>query len=131
MRSSLGIAHLKLIVDQPFIFFIYNTRPDIPVFMGKIVNPSGCDGKLVYSTAFQGNDETVVNNETSQSKRTEKMSGRVRNNKKQFNSLFTDKYGYGIEICPSGDLEACAGSCRGNTRAHNICIESCEKKCSY
>ena len=50
MRSRLGVAHLKLNVDQPFALFIYNTRQDIPVFMGKIVDPSGCDGTLIYST---------------------------------------------------------------------------------
>ena len=58
LRSRLGVAHLKLNVDRPFVFFIYNTRQDIPVFMGKIVDPSGCDGKLISLTSL-GNDKEI------------------------------------------------------------------------
>ena len=55
LRSRLGFAHLKLNIDRPFVFFIYNTRQDIPVFMGKIVDPSGCDGKLISLTSLSNN----------------------------------------------------------------------------
>jgi len=35
-----GPLQLKLSIDSPFIFFIQDTKRNIPLFMGKIVNPS-------------------------------------------------------------------------------------------
>jgi serine protease inhibitor len=31
----------KFIVDKPFIFFIYDRENDIPIFVGRIVDPNG------------------------------------------------------------------------------------------
>ena len=135
LRSRLGVAHLKLNVDRPFVFFIYNTRQDIPVFMGKIVDPSGCDGKLISLTSL-GNDKKTK--PEFKKINPEKSSRRIGNNMKRFNSLFGDKNPDGnsdykiktsTPVCPSGSLEACADGCRGNARAHSICIQYCEIKC--
>ena len=37
----------KLSIARPFVFFIYNTRQDIPLFVARISNPAGCTSKLV------------------------------------------------------------------------------------
>ena len=103
--------------------------------MGKIVDPSGCDGKQISSTTL-GNDKKTK--PAFKRKIPEKSSRRVGNNMKRFNLLFGDqnhddnsdyKMKTSTPVCPSGSLEACADGCRGNARAHSICIQYCEIKC--
>ena len=38
--TKLFIPNPKIILDRPFIFFIFDTANNIPLFMGKIVDPS-------------------------------------------------------------------------------------------
>ena len=123
-KSRLGIAYLELSVDRPFIFFIYNTRQDIPVFMGKIVDPAGCDGNLISMKS------PPYREFKSEKKVKEKTSRRVGNNMKRFNSLFKPiNNNISSSLCPSGSLASCSAGCRGNARAHSICIQYCELKC--
>ena len=102
--------------------------------MGKIVDPSGCDGKLISLTTL-GNDKKTK--PEFKRKISEKSSQRVGNNTNRFNSLFEDKpYEDNLDyrmktltpLCPSGNLEACVDGCRGNARAHSICIQYCQIK---
>ena len=115
-------------VDQPFVYFIYNTRQDIPVIMGKIVDPSGCDGKLISLTSLS-NDKAERSSEIS--------SQRLGNKMKRINSLFEDpthedNSDYWMKtstpVCPSGSLYACTEGCRAMP-GHTSCIQFCEIKC--
>ena len=104
--------------------------------MGKIVDPSGCNGKLISLTSVGKDKQTKPEFKR---KIPEKSSWRVGNNMKRFNLLFGDKNhddisDYKIKtstpVCPSGSLEACADGCIGKARAHSICIQICESKCA-
>jgi serine protease inhibitor len=40
-RSDAGTSVAEFIVDRPFIFYIYDQQSDIPVFVGRIIDPNG------------------------------------------------------------------------------------------
>ncbi len=40
-RSDAGTSVAEFIVDRPFIFYIYDRQNDIPIFVGRIIDPNG------------------------------------------------------------------------------------------
>eukprot|EP00092_Neocalanus_flemingeri_P034480 GFUD01037491.1.p1 GENE.GFUD01037491.1~~GFUD01037491.1.p1 ORF type:complete len:486 (-),score=126.64 GFUD01037491.1:215-1672(-) len=123
-----GPLRLRINIDSPFIFYIHDTRRNIPLFMGRIVNPSmektepleSVNDPLetekikennfdLFDTKSTTIDEEPINFEGTTVRSTEKSSSKV---------------------CPGGNLETCTDGCDfEDSRLHRICIRSCAKKC--
>jgi serine protease inhibitor len=41
LRNEFAVKKAKLVVDRPFIFYIFDHVNQIPLFVGRIVDPNG------------------------------------------------------------------------------------------
>ena len=92
-------------INSPFLFIIYDTEHDIPLFVGKITNPSP-------------NHPQILNRNID------------KNNENQFDDV-NEQRNESKTVCSGGTLEVCIEKVCNflNTDLQKICFLDCDKKC--
>jgi len=117
-------------VDRPFLFYIYDKEHDIPLFMGRIVDPSNGAAELIQDT--QSNvrpvlQEVVTDDDGFETEIIEFRNAVAADGQKRRCSC--NCTGRASLNCPAEALVSCAASCGGDSKEHGVCIEQCVMNC--
>jgi len=122
-----GPVRKKINIDSPFIFYIYDTKRQIPLFMGKIVDPSKDNKEPLHSLDNPLEKDQEIFSSTKASVDDDKLKPEDEDRIKFEEEVSTKS---STKVCPGGDLDTCIDSCDfETTREHRICIRSCARKC--
>ena len=108
-HNLLGLVRVKEVnINSPFLFIIYDTEHDIPLFVGKITNPSSQNQNSVQ----------VVNRTT------------VENYENQLDDV-NEKSNEPKKVCSGSSLKVCISEVCNflDTDLQNLCILDCSEKC--
>merc|ERR1719483_1841735 len=121
-----GPVRKKINIDSPFIFYIYDTKRQIPLFMGKIVDPSKDNKEPLHSLDNPLEKDQEIFSSTKASVDDDKLKPEDEDRIKFEEEVSTKS---STKVCPGGDLDTCIDSCDfETTREHRICIRSCAQE---
>ena len=91
-------------VNSPFLFVIYDTENDLPLFVGKVTNPSSQNVAQIKNNTEQSTDQTI-----------------------QFGLRGSEPK----KVCSGGSLKICVAEVCNfpDTELQKICFEDCSNKC--
>jgi hypothetical protein len=118
-------------VDRPFLFYIYDKEHDIPLFMGRIIDPSNGAAELIQDTPESnhrpGLQEVVTDDDGFETEIIEFRNAVAADGGERRCSCSCT--GRASLNCPAEGLVSCAASCGGDSKEHGACIEQCVINC--
>jgi len=118
-------------VDRPFLFYIYDKEHDVPLFMGRIIDPSNGAAELIQDTPESnlrpGLQEVVTDDDGFETEIIEFRNAVAADGGERRCSCSCT--GRASLNCPAEGLVSCAASCGGDSKEHGACIEQCVINC--
>jgi len=117
-------------VDRPFLFYIYDKEHDIPLFMGRIIDPSNGAAELIQNTQSNlrpGVQEVVTDDDGFETEIIEFRNAVAADGQQRRCSCSCT--GRASLNCPAEGLVSCAARCGGGAKEHGACIEQCVINC--
>jgi len=119
-------------INRPFIFYVYDNFHDLPLFMGKVVDPSNGAAEVLHENSTPKPTDTIFNDnhevEIIEFRKTKDASDRE-GQERRCCELCQEELGSGQQGCRGEGVVGCVDSCGGQVQERAACIYSCVANC--